>query len=151
MQIDYSKIWYCRLCDVFNICAEMRENVFYNIKLYNTRLSVSFALECHALASFFQQLKNNLTIAYEKLDIFRSPLYMALSYEEKQGPLHSLLAQTLWDISSYVNASTVMLRNEVSNFNFQLNRQRKNIHESFPDTSLFRITDRSWRPGKRFT
>ncbi|CAH3163179.1 unnamed protein product [Porites evermanni] len=56
-----------------------------------------------------QQLKDNLTIAYEKMDIFRSPLYMALSYEENQGPLHNLLAQMLWDISTGINATSVML------------------------------------------
>ena len=60
-----------------------------------------------------QLLKDNATIAYEKLDIFKSPLYMALSYEENQGPLHNSLAQVLWDISIYVNASTVMLSREV--------------------------------------
>ena len=49
------------------------------------------------------------------MDIFRSPLYTALCYEENQGPLHSLLAQVLWDISTFVNASSVMLSREVTN------------------------------------
>ena len=40
---------------------------------------------------------------------------MALSYEENQGPLHSLLAQVLWDISTYVNTSSVMLSRKVTN------------------------------------
>ena len=48
------------------------------------------------------------------MDIFRSPLYMALFYEETQGPLHNSLAQVLWDISTYVNASSVMLSREVT-------------------------------------
>ena len=60
-----------------------------------------------------QLLKDNATIAYEKMDIFKSPLYMALSYEENQGPLHNSLAQVLWDISTYVNASIMMLSREV--------------------------------------
>ena len=38
---------------------------------------------------------------------------MALSYEENQGPLHNSLAQVLWDISTYVNASSVMLSRKV--------------------------------------
>ncbi|CAH3178174.1 unnamed protein product [Porites lobata] len=65
-----------------------------------------------------QLLKDNATIAYEKMDIFKSPLYMALSYEENQGPLHNSLAQVLWDISTYVNASTVMLSREMQNKGF---------------------------------
>ena len=40
---------------------------------------------------------------------------MALSYEENQGPLHSLLAQVLWDISTDVNASAVLISSEVTN------------------------------------
>ena len=48
------------------------------------------------------------------MDIFRSPLYMALSYEENQGPLHKLLAQMLWDISTGINATSVMLSREVT-------------------------------------
>ena len=48
------------------------------------------------------------------MNIFRSPLYMALSYEENQGPLHSPLAQVLRDISTNVNASSVMLSRKVT-------------------------------------
>ena len=47
------------------------------------------------------------------MDAFKSPLYMALSYEENQGLLHNSLAQVLWDISTYVNASIMMLSREV--------------------------------------
>ena len=54
------------------------------------------------------------------MNIFRSPLYMALFYEENQGPLHDLLAQVLWDISTYVNASSVMLSREVMKNNQKL-------------------------------
>ena len=60
-----------------------------------------------------QLLKENATIAYEKMDAFKSPLYMALSYEENQGALHNSLAQVLWDISTDVNASSFMLSREV--------------------------------------
>ena len=67
-----------------------------------------------------QNSTDNLTIAYEKMNIFRSPLYMALFYEETQGPLHDLLAQVLWDISTYVNASSVMLSREVMKNNQKL-------------------------------
>ena len=61
------------------------------------------------------------------MDIFRSPLYMALSYEENQGPLHSLLAQVLWDISTYVNTSSVMLSREVTHIarNFTVLKVKK--------------------------
>ena len=55
------------------------------------------------------------------MDIFRSPLYMAVSYEENQGPLHNLLAQMLWDISTDINATSVMLSREVTKFWFELN------------------------------
>ena len=54
------------------------------------------------------------------MNIFRSPLYMALFYEETQGPLHNSLAQVLWDISTYVNASSVMLSREVMKNNQKL-------------------------------
>ena len=55
------------------------------------------------------------------MDIFRSPLYMALSYEQNQGPLHNLLAQVLWDISSDINATSVMLSREVTWFELKYN------------------------------
>ena len=55
------------------------------------------------------------------MDIFGSPLYMALSYEENQGPLHNLLAQMLWDISTGINATSVMLSREVTKVWFELN------------------------------
>ena len=45
---------------------------------------------------------------------------MALFYEETQGPLHDLVAQVLWDISTYVNASSVMLSREVMKNNQKL-------------------------------
>ena len=67
-----------------------------------------------------QNSKDNLTIAFEKMDIFRSPLYMALFYEETKGPLHNSLAQVLWDISTYVNASSVMVSREVIKNNQKL-------------------------------
>ena len=55
------------------------------------------------------------------MDVFRSPLYMASSYEENQGPLHNSLAQMLWDISTDINATSVMLSLEVTKFWFELN------------------------------
>ena len=76
------------------------------------------------------------------MNIFRSPLYMALFYEETQGPLHDLLAQVLWDISTYVNASSVMLSREVMKNNQKLTvfkvqyKVRKKIMNSFPNITL---------------
>ena len=55
------------------------------------------------------------------MDIFRSPLYMALSYGEDQGPLHNSLAEVLWDISNDINGTSVMLNCEVTKFWFELN------------------------------
>ena len=56
---------------------------------------------------------------------------MALSYEENQGPLHSLLAQVLWDISIDVNASSVMLSSEVTHTarNFTVLKVKKIIEK----------------------
>ena len=50
------------------------------------------------------------------MNVFSSPLYMALSYEENQGPLHNSVAQMLWDISTDINATSVMLMREVTKF-----------------------------------
>ena len=55
------------------------------------------------------------------MDLFRIPLYMALSHEEKQGPLHNSLAQVLWGISTNINATSVILSGEVKKFWFELN------------------------------
>ena len=63
----------------------------------------------------YQPLKDKLAIAYKKLFVFRSPVYMAFSYEENQGPQHSLLAQVLRETSYYVNGSTVVLCHMVRN------------------------------------
>ena len=63
-------------------------------------------------------------MAYKKLTVFKSPLYMAFSYEEKQRPLHSILADVLRDTSVFVNATINMLSSEVRNF-----------HENFQSTS----------------
>ena len=68
---------------------------------------------------------------------------MALSYEENQGPLHSLLALVLWDISTDVNASSVLISSEVTNIarNFTVLKGKKIIEKiinSFP-----KLTD-SW-------
>lgn len=81
-------------------------------------------------------LKDNLTIAYEKVSIFIRPLYMALSYEKTQGPLHSPLAQVLSEIHTNVNASSVMLSRKVSKttrfvFANLATTIRKNNHEYF--------------------
>ena len=75
-------------------------------------------LENNAWRSFFlsyQQLKDKLTIAYKKLFTFRSPLYMAFSYEENQGPQHRPLAQGIKDTSYYLNGTTVLLSRMVRN------------------------------------
>ena len=57
---------------------------------------------------------------------------MALSYEENQGPLHSLLAQVLWDISTDVNASSVMLSSEVTHIarNFTVLKVKKILEKN---------------------
>ena len=55
-----------------------------------------------------QELKDNLAIAYKKLLDFRSPLYMAFSYEEKQG--HAHLAAIIKDTSYYLNGSIAVMQ-----------------------------------------
>ena len=55
------------------------------------------------------------------MDIFRSPLYMALSYEENQGLLYNSLAQVLWDISTDINGTSEMLNRAVTKSWFELN------------------------------
>ena len=64
------------------------------------------------LLFFLQSLKDKLSVAYMKLSYFISPLYMAYSYEEKQG---SQLAQLLDDTSFYLNSTFSTLRQEVGN------------------------------------
>ena len=49
------------------------------------------------------------------MTVFRSPLYMAFSYEENQGPTHSILAGVLRHISVFVNTTTEILSSEVRN------------------------------------
>ena len=51
-----------------------------------------------------------------KLSYFVSPLYMAYSYEESQGPQHIQLAQLLDDTSFYLNSTFQTLRNKVGNW-----------------------------------
>ena len=103
----------------------------YPINVDSSRVAVSNVFEY--LFFSLKQLKDNLTIAYEKMNVFSSPLYMALSYEENQGPLHNSVAQMLWDISTDINATSVMLIREVTKFWFELNynffevSQRRNI------------------------
>ena len=48
-----------------------------------------------------------------KLSNYISPLYMAYSYEAKQGPQHNQLAQELIDTSFYLNSTVTTLRHEV--------------------------------------
>ena len=73
------------------------------------------------------------------MNIFSSPLYMALSYEENQGPLHSLVAQVLRDISTYVNASSVKLSRKVIKTtriifsNLTTTMQKKVMNSFFPN------------------
>ncbi|KAJ7392527.1 hypothetical protein OS493_012198 [Desmophyllum pertusum] len=61
------------------------------------------------------QLKNKLSVAYIKLSNFISPLYMAYSYEEIQGPQHNVLTQLLMATSFYLNSTASTLRHEVRN------------------------------------
>ena len=63
----------------------------------------------------FQQLKEKLSIAYLKLLNYVSPLYMAYSYEEAQGPQHKVLAYVLRETSFYLNSTVNTLRHEVTN------------------------------------
>lgn len=62
----------------------------------------------------FQPLKDKYSIAYIKLSNYISPLYMAYSYEAKQGPQHIQLAQELTDTSFYLNSTVTTLRHEAS-------------------------------------
>ena len=128
---------YWRVCLNTCFCHKNSEKKLYSSGPFISNNAYQYFFFC------LQNLKDNLTIAYEKLDIFRSPLYMALSYEENQGPLHSLLAQVLWDISTDVNASSVLISSEVTNIarNFTVLKEKKIIEKimnSFP-----RLTD-SW-------
>ena len=77
----------------------------------------NISCELNAVFLSYHQLKNvdKLAIAYKKLFVLRSPLYMAFSYEETQGTQHRLLAQVLRSTSSYVNGSTVLLYRMVRN------------------------------------
>ncbi|KAJ7392528.1 hypothetical protein OS493_012199 [Desmophyllum pertusum] len=61
------------------------------------------------------QLKDKLSVAYIKLSNFISPLYMAYSYEEIQGPQHNVLTQLLMATSFYLNSTVSTLRHEVRN------------------------------------
>ena len=92
------------------------------------------------------------------MDIYRSPLYMALSYEENQGTLHSLLAQVLWDISTYVNASSVMLSREVTNvariFTLFKVKKLEKFMNSFPNITVSWIAKgfdkrQKWNPQRK--
>ena len=64
---------------------------------------------------YSQTLKDKLSVPYMKLSYFVSPLYMAYSYEEIQGPQHIQLAQLLDDTSFYLNSTFSTLRREVGN------------------------------------
>ena len=57
---------------------------------------------------------SDLAIAYKKLLDFRSPLYMAFSYEEKQG--HAHLAAIIKDTSYYLNVSIAVMQRLVRDF-----------------------------------
>ena len=59
-------------------------------------------------------MKDKYSIAYMKLSNYISPLYMAYSYEAKQGPQHIQLAKELTDTSFYLNSTVTTLRHEVS-------------------------------------
>ena len=63
-------------------------------------------------------MKDNLAIAYKKLLDFRSPLYMAFSYEERQGPQHAHLAAIIKDTSYYLNGSIAVMQRLVRDFKY---------------------------------
>ena len=61
-------------------------------------------------------MKDKLSVTYTRMSYFVSPLYMALAYEQMQGPQHIQLAQLLDDTSFYLNSTFSTLRHEVSNY-----------------------------------
>ncbi|XP_074612596.1 uncharacterized protein LOC141866939 [Acropora palmata] len=65
-----------------------------------------------------QPLKDNLAIAYKKLIDFRDPLYMAFSYEEKQG--HAHLAALIKDTSYYLNGSIAVMQRLITKRHFSV-------------------------------
>lgn len=73
----------------------------------------SWLLDVHGWLFLFQSLKDNLAIAYMKLSDFKSPLYLAFSYEKKQKPKHVQLAAIIKGTSYYVNGSISILRSLV--------------------------------------
>ena len=82
------------------------------------KAGIKFSFDTHSYFFLsYHQLKDvdKLAIAYKKLFVLRSPLYMAFSYEESQGTQHRILAQVLRSTSSYVNGSTVVLYRMVRN------------------------------------
>ena len=50
------------------------------------------------------------------MNVFSSPLYMALSYEENQRLLYNSLAQVLRDINTDINGTSEMLNRAVTKF-----------------------------------
>ena len=82
----------------------------------STCVSVSHRAPQKIFYCFYPQtLKDKLSVPYMKLSYFVSPLYMAYSYEEIQGPQHNQLAQLLDDTSFYLNSTFTTLRHEVVN------------------------------------
>lgn len=78
--------------------------------------SVSIQNSPHMIPNFNNQsctstkpLKDNLEIAYMTLYDFKSPLYLAFSYEKKQGPRHVKLERLIWRTSYDVNTSIGVL------------------------------------------
>ena len=86
-------------------------------------------------------MKDNLAIAYKKLLDFRSPLYMAFSYEERQGPQHAHLAAIIKDTSYYLNGSIAVMQRLVRDFKYNdkgslVNRREHCIMRDFSNFSF---------------
>ncbi|XP_029194480.2 uncharacterized protein LOC114960312 [Acropora millepora] len=80
--------------------------------------SVSIQNSPHMIPNFNNQScastktpNDNLEIAYMTLSDFKSPVYLAFSYEKKQGPKHVKLEKLIWQTSYYVNYSIGVLGN----------------------------------------
>ncbi|CAH3184037.1 unnamed protein product [Porites evermanni] len=99
------------------ITAATFNSVAHSAPVYNTpstlELLVTAVIPSRVTNASLEAWNDKLPIAYKQLTVFRSPLYLAFSYEENQRPLHSILADALWDTSVFVNATTAMLIREM--------------------------------------
>ncbi|KAL9983898.1 hypothetical protein ACROYT_G006144 [Oculina patagonica] len=104
-----------------------------SIDLQNTMLMLGTVVT--PTCSINLQLKDKLSISYTKLATFVSPLYMAYSYEELQGPQHIRLAHSLTDTSFYLNSTVSTLRHDIMKNKFPVPSS-----QSMSETDLDRYT-----------